>query len=176
MNILSRVTDFARSPGDPKIIKAGSSVRPVADEMARMLGWFSIALGVAELLAPHAITRFLGMHGKEGLVRAFGMREIAAGMTSLSTEKTAGLWSRVGGDVLDLVTLLTAYRDDNPRKHNVGLALAAVAAITLIDLGSAKGNAATHARRRGAGRNYSDRSGFPQGLEAARGGAISRAG
>jgi hypothetical protein len=168
MNILSRVSDFARSPADPKIVRAGPSVRPVADDMARGLGWFSMALGIAELVAPHAITRVLGMEGKEGLVRAFGAREIVAGMTSLSTEKTAGLWSRVGGDVLDIATLLTAYRDENPKKHNVGLALAAVVGITLIDLAASKSSSFTHARNRGPRRDYSDRSGFPQGLEAAK--------
>lgn len=173
MPILSRLSDYARSPGDPKIVNTGPSVRPPADEMARALGWFSIVLGVAELVAPHSITRMLGMEGKEGLVRAFGMREIAAGMTTLSTEKPAGLWSRVAGDAMDIVALLTAYRDDNPQKQNVAIVLAAIAAITLIDLGSATANTATHARSRREGRDYSDRSGFPQGLDAARG-AVSR--
>lgn len=168
MNMFSRASDIARSPGDPTVVQAGPSVRPAADEMARVLGWFSIALGAAELLAPRAITRMLGMDGKEGLVRAFGVREIAAGMTSLSTEKSAGLWSRVGGDVLDIATLLTAYRDDNPKKGNVGLALVTVLAITLIDCASAKANTATHARGKGSSRDYGDRSGFPQGLANAR--------
>ena len=171
MSIFTHLADKSRSPGDPKVVKAGPSVKPVADDMARALGWFSMALGVVELVAPHAITRMLGMQGKEGLVRAFGLREIAAGMTSLSTEKPLGLWSRVGGDLLDLATLLAAYRDDNPKKHNVGVALAAVAAIALIDLGSAKGSSATHARPRGPVKDFSDRSGFPQGVEAARCGA-----
>ncbi len=172
MSILTQLADRARSSGNPKVIKSGPSVRPVADDMARALGWFSMALGVAELVAPHAITRMLGMQGKEGLVRAFGVREIAAGMSSLSTEKSLGLWSRVAGDVIDLGTLFAAYRSDNPKKQNVGLALAAVAAITLVDLASAKGNTATHARPRGPGKDFSDRSGFPQGVEAARGDAI----
>jgi hypothetical protein len=171
MNILTRASNFTRSPGDPKVIRSGPSVRPAADETARALGWFSIALGLTELLAPHALTRMLGMEGKENLVRAFGAREIAAGMTSLSTEKTAGLWSRVGGDVLDIATLLAAYRDDNPKKNNVGLALAAVIAITLVDLASANGVTVAHARGNQKPRDYSDRSGFPQGLESARGAA-----
>jgi hypothetical protein len=169
MNILPRVANLARSPGDPKIVEAGPSVRPGADDMAWALGWFSIALGVVELLAPQALARFLGMEGKEGLLRAYGVREIAAGMTSLSTEKAAGLWSRVAGDILDIATLLPAYSDDNPKKHNVGLALAAVVAITLVDLGSAKANKVTHARRRSEARDFSDRSGFPKGVDAARG-------
>jgi hypothetical protein len=115
----------------------------------------------------------LGMEGKETLLRAYGIREIAAGMTSLSTEKTAGLWSRVGGDALDIVTLLGAYREDNPKKQNVGLALAAVVAITLVDIASAQGSTATHRRSRRPPRDFSDRSGFPKGLNSAKGAAVS---
>ena len=37
-------------------------------DMARGLGWFSIGLGVTELLAPGAITRPLGLRGHESLV------------------------------------------------------------------------------------------------------------
>lgn len=169
MAFLSRLADHARSPGDPRTIRTGPSVRPVPDQMARLLGWFSIGLGVAELVAPHAITRLLGMQGREGLVRAFGTREIAAGMTSLSTEKAAGLWSRVGGDMMDIAALMTAYRDDNPQKQNVGVVLAAIAAITLIDLGAA--GSVTHARGKRESRDYGDRSGFPQGVDQARGSA-----
>jgi hypothetical protein len=33
--------------------------------MARGLGWFSLGLGVAEMLAPRALTRGLGMEGNE---------------------------------------------------------------------------------------------------------------
>ncbi len=173
MSIFTQLADHQRSPGDPKVVKTGPSVKPVADEMARALGWFSMALGMAELVAPRSLTRLLGMEGQEGLVRAFGLREIVAGMTSLSTEKSAGLWSRVGGDLIDMATLFTAYRDDNPKKQNVGFALAAVAAIALIDLASAKGQSTAHARSRKPARDYSDRSGFPQGLQAARGGAAT---
>lgn len=175
MSILSRITGFSRSPGDPKIISVGPSVRPVADDTARALGWFSMALGLAELLAPHSLTRMLGMEGKENLVRAYGVREIAAGMASLSTERTFGLWSRVGGDALDIATLLTAYRDDNPKKHNVGLALAVVAGVMLIDLAAAKASTTTHARSgNGKRRDYRGRSGFPKGVETARGYSASR--
>lgn len=174
MNFLPRVKNIARSPGDPMIIRRGPSVQPAADKMARGLGWFSLALGALELAAPRAITRFLGMEGHENLIRVCGAREIAAGMTSLSTEKEAGLWSRVFGDALDIVTLLAVCRDSNPKRQNVAVALAAVVAITLIDLGSANANTITHSRRKGQRRDYRDRSGFPQGVRAARGRAASR--
>ena len=169
MNMLTRATDFARSPGDPRVLQAGPSVRPAADQAARGLGWFSMALGLTELFGASSLARFLGMEGKEGLIRAFGVREIVAGMTSLSTEKTLGLWSRVGGDALDIGVLLAAYRDDNEKKGNVGMALAVVTAVTLVDLIAALGSSATHARGSGEPRDYSHRSGFPQGVAAARG-------
>jgi hypothetical protein len=76
MNIISNV---ARSPGDPVVLSKGSNARSSADRLARALGWFSIALGLAELLAPRRIASALGMEGKEALVRVFGAREIAAG-------------------------------------------------------------------------------------------------
>ena len=41
------------------------------------------------------------MEGHETLVRAFGAREIVSGIMSLSVDKNAGLWARVGGDGLD---------------------------------------------------------------------------
>lgn len=168
MNILSRIADFARSPGDPSVISVGPSARPVADDVTCALGWFSLALGAVELVAPHRLTRLLGMEGKEGLMRAYGAREIAAGMTTLSTEKVAGLWSRVGGDLIDMATLAAVCRAGNPRKGNVKIAMAVVAGVMLLDLATAKLDTASHARR-GTPRNYADRSGFPQGLAAARG-------
>src|SRR6478609_8300231 len=43
-----------------------------AHSMARGLGWFSIGLGLAELLAPRTLTRGLGMEGNEQIVQAYG--------------------------------------------------------------------------------------------------------
>src|SRR5690348_6173280 len=97
MNFLANV---ARSKGDPKIVSSGPSVRTPAERMAQALGWFSIGLGTIELLAPHRLTRALGMRGKESLVRAYGLREILAGVMSLSVDRQIGLQSRIAGDGL----------------------------------------------------------------------------
>jgi len=35
-----------------------------ADALARGLGWFSIGLGLAEVLAPRTLTRALGLDGQ----------------------------------------------------------------------------------------------------------------
>jgi hypothetical protein len=171
MTLLTSATDQARWPGDPKVIQIGPSARPVADQTARFLGWFSMVLGAAELSAAPSLARMLGAEGHENLIRAFGAREVAAGITSLSVDRTLGLWSRVGGDIMDIAALYAAYRDDNPRKSNVGLALAAVAAIALLDLVAAQGSAVTHGRGSQPPRDYSGRSGFPKGLISARGAA-----
>ena len=94
-----------RPKGDPQIIESGpSSVYP-EDRLAKSLGWFSIGLGLAEILAARRLTRLTGLESMEGVVRAFGAREIASGMTTLSTEKETGLWTRLAGDALDLGVL-----------------------------------------------------------------------
>lgn len=164
-------SNIVRSEGDPKVVRVGRSSFTKTDGLGRALGWFSLGLGLVELLAPHRVTRVLGMEGKESLVRAYGMREISSGVLSLSTEKHVGLWSRVGGDVIDILTLLPALRDDNPKKQNVTAALALVGGITLIDLMAAEGTTTQHSRSSGDRLLYADRSGFPGGVSAAKGAA-----
>jgi hypothetical protein len=139
-----------------------------SDQLARALGWFSIGLGLAELLAAHRITGALGMEGNEGVVRAYGMREIGSGVLSLSLNRQLGLWSRVAGDGLDIATLMTALRPENAKRENVGIALAVVAGVTLLDIAGAQAVTSQH-KRRGKPRNYRNRSGFPGGAQAARG-------
>jgi hypothetical protein len=167
--ISERISNITRSHGDPKVISTGPSSLGASDRTARNLGWFSIALGTLEILAPERVTRAFGLEGREGLVRAYGFREIAAGMLTLSVEKKTGLWSRVAGDGLDMATLLGGLRFDNPKKANVALGLAMVAGITLLDLATAGEVSGGHTERKGARRLYSDRSGYPQGLTASRG-------
>ena len=106
-----------------------------AHSVARGLGWFSIGLGLAEVLAPRALTRGLGMEGHEQIVRAYGVREIATGIGILSsTHPAPWIWGRVGGDALDIATLATGLQQDNPKKENVELALVAVAGVTALDV------------------------------------------
>jgi hypothetical protein len=168
---MTYISNIVRSEGDPKVLRAGPSSLTAPDRVGKALGWFSLGLGLVELLAPHHITRALGMEGQEILVRAYGAREIGSGVLSLSTEKNLGLWSRVGGDGIDIATLMTALRDDNPRKQNVAAALAMVAGITLLDLMAAQGTMARHSRTSGDRNIYRNRTGFPRGLASARGAA-----
>jgi hypothetical protein len=166
--MLSKISDATRSPGDPKVLDTGPSSLKPADRFGRALGWFSIGLGMTELLAAPRLTRALGVEGRENFVRAMGARELLHGVLCLSTNNDVGAWTRVGGDMLDLTALAAAYRDDNPKKGNVAVAIAAVIGCTITDLAAAQSIRSLHSRK-GPVRDYSDRSGFPKGIEYSRG-------
>lgn len=169
MAIISNLAHIARSEGDPRVQVTGPSSLTSADRMARALGWFSVGLGIVELVAPGRIARTLGLEGKEGLIRSYGVRELASAVPTLSISKSFGLAARLGGDALDLATLSSALRPDNPKRANAVFATALVAGITLLDLAAYAGTKATHRRSPGGGRDYSNRSGLPRGLQASRG-------
>jgi hypothetical protein len=146
-----------------------------AHSMARGLGWFSIWLGLAEVLAPRALTRGLGMEGSEQLVQAYGLREIATGIGILSSDQAdPWIWGRVGGDVLDMATLATGLQQDNPKKENVEIALAAVAGVTVLDFVcgfSLARHPRPKLRPRRPAIDYGRRTGFPKSPEQMRGAA-----
>ncbi|MGE5564179.1 MAG: hypothetical protein ACM3ZV_12875 [Bacillota bacterium] len=166
--LLAKMSHVAREPGDPQVIETGESSLKPADRVGRALGWASFGLGALELFAPKVVTRWLGMEGREGLVRAYGVREFGAGVMCLSTNSDFGAFNRAAGDVLDVATLATAYKDDNPKKRNVGIAMAAVAAIGVIDAAAGWAIRDLH-KRKGEVRDFSDRSGFPKGIAYSRG-------
>jgi hypothetical protein len=168
MNMLARAADITRSPGDPKVLSTGPSSLAAPDQMARGLGWFSIGLGMMELFAARSLARSLGMQGAEGLIRGYGVREIASGMACLSVNPVPGVASRIAGDAVDIATLLAAL-PNNPKRENVQLALLAVIGVTVLDVLCTSQLTARHGRPSGPGRNYSDRSGFPHGVAAAQG-------
>lgn len=166
---LTNVTRIARSKGDPRILRKGPSSLTGPDQLARALGWFSIALGVAELVAPGRIARALGIPREKGLIRAYGLRDLASAVPTLSIDKPIGLASRVAGDALDIRTLASAINRRNPKRDNAVIALALVLGITLLDLYAYAAAKAAHSRDRGRKRDYRDRGGLPRGTEESRG-------
>jgi hypothetical protein len=103
--------------------------------LARMLGLFSLGLGAVELLAPSALAGWLGMRGHERLIASYGARELAAGVGILASDRPRGwVWARILGDALDIATLQQGYSEGNRQRANVGIALAAVAGVTLADI------------------------------------------
>ena len=106
-----------------------------AEQLALGLGWFSIGLGLAELLAPRALAHAIGMpNASPSVLRAFGAREIGAGLAILSEpDRATWLWSRVGGDAVDLSYLASGLNDENDSTR-VGIAMAAVMGVTALDV------------------------------------------
>lgn len=143
------------------------------DRVARGLGWFSIALGLTELVAPGKLARTLGLEGHERLLRAYGGREVGAGVWALSDTPAPAIWARVAGDLADIATLAAGLRGaDETQRRNGWIALGAVVGITAVDILTAASLTAEQSERKGeTGRDYSDRSGFPKGVDAARGAA-----
>jgi hypothetical protein len=143
---------------------------------SRVLGWVSFAIGAAELLAPKQVARAVGMpEERTGLLRAYGAREVVAGVGAHSVYPVPALWSRVAGDLLDLGTLaVAARRPEGGRNAGAWIAMAAVLGITVIDAVVASRLAAETAEGKGEPKDYSGRSGFPHGVGTARGAGIVR--
>jgi uncharacterized membrane protein len=106
-----------------------------AEQLARRLGWLSIGVGLAGILAPRRIARFLGVKNHGILFRIMGLREIASGVGILTDHQPVGwLWARVGGDIIDLVALEKVMKSDPVKPINVAIATAAVAGVAALDM------------------------------------------
>ncbi|HWE48379.1 MAG TPA: SRPBCC family protein [Bryobacteraceae bacterium] len=104
-------------------------------KLATGLGWFSIGLGLAELLAPRRIQRLTGTSNNKTLIRGFGLREIASGVGILEKPHDPKLvWSRVAGDAMDLVSLGSALTSRKNDRLKTAGAFAAVAGVTAVDV------------------------------------------
>ena len=109
-----------------------------AERRARGLGWFSIGLGLAQIGAPRTVARLIGVNDDEdtrSTMFAIGLREITSGIGILSGSRPTGwLWSRVGGDLMDLALLGKALNSDDNDRGRVAAATAAVLGVTVVDL------------------------------------------
>src|SRR5690349_6765686 len=87
------------------------------DRLARGLGWFSLALGAAEILAPRRLAAALNMPERAGLLSAYGVREIVSGIGILASEDPRPwIAARVAGDALDIATLGAGLFGNNGRR------------------------------------------------------------
>lgn len=138
--------------------RVGSSLERVDEAaMARALGWFSIGLGLAQLLAPRALGRAIGVGERPGLIRMLGLRELANG-TGLLVAKRRGpwAWARVGGDMMDMALLGAAARADGAssaedtsagNRRRIAVAGVAVIGVTALDIYAAQKLHRTEAAR-----------------------------
>ena len=133
------------------------------DGLAMALGWFSIGLGLAELVAPSSLARAIGVRDDDenrNVLRAMGVRELSSGIGILSQPRPAGwMWSRVGGDAMDLTLLGAAAGQEGANPARVGAAAAAVLGVAALDLVCANRLSGQQASRRQGAR----RPGAPKG-------------
>lgn len=109
-------------------------------KLSKGLGWFSVGIGLAELLFGRRIAYSIGANQTPDLMRAFGARELAQGAAILSNpESSKGLWARVGGDVLDIAAVgFNAARPSNPKQTAAIAALGLLAVVLVVDVYAAQ--------------------------------------
>jgi len=80
------------------------------------------------------VGRLIGVKRRRWVICLFGLREIASGVGILTQHRPGGwVWSRVGGDVLDLAALGAALQNPEASASRVAAATAAVAGVTALD-------------------------------------------
>jgi uncharacterized membrane protein len=108
------------------------------DTVATGLGWFSVGLGAAQIVAPAAVERLIGLRGGgtgKLVMRAVGAREVASGIGILSSPRPANwLRARVAGDLMDMALLATAFAASDARRSRVAAAMAAVGGVMVPDI------------------------------------------
>jgi len=112
------------------------------DTLARVLGLASLAFGVPQVGAPDRVAEAVGARpgaDTRDLTRGVGVRELtaAAGLLLRGSSPTF-LWSRVAGDVMDLVLLGRELRRGGPGRGRTIAATAAVVGLGALDLTAAR--------------------------------------
>ena len=109
------------------------------ESLSDFLGFFSLGLGIAQLAVPGVIARVIGIDHEDDrnrtVMRLMGLREISHGIAILSKQQPEkAVWSRVGGDALDLALLGKALSNPENDRGRTLFATANVAAVTALDV------------------------------------------
>jgi uncharacterized membrane protein len=109
------------------------------ESINRLLGWFSLGLGVTQLLAPRALGRAIGVGEQTTVMRLCGAREIVSGLGLLSGRAPATFaMARVAGDAMDLALLGASLTSNQANPNRIAAAATAVAGVAAIDLYASK--------------------------------------
>lgn len=107
-------------------------------QIAGVLGWFSLGLGLGAIALPDGAARLAGVPDDartRAILRGAGVREIAQGIGILTQSRPVGwLWSRVAGDAMDLTLTATALTSKRADRGRVAATLATLAGITALDV------------------------------------------
>lgn len=135
-----RATWIDAPPGMPR---SGENISRSDRRIARGLGWFSLGLGIPQVLMPGRVNKLAGLENtlfKRQLMRIIGLREITAGAGIFGSQPKPAewLWARSAGDVLDLMLLQSAFRNPANRKGRLLFATANVIGVTAADIVQAR--------------------------------------
>ena len=113
------------------------------ESLADFLGFFSLGLGLSQVLMPGVMSRIVGIDHEDErnrlVMRLMGAREISHGLAVLSNQQPAkAMWSRVAGDALDLALLGKALANPENARGRTLFAIANVLAVTALDVIAAK--------------------------------------
>jgi uncharacterized membrane protein len=108
---------------------------PHVDGLARGLGWLSVGMGLAQIIAPRAVCRLAGLPRAPTFMRLMGVRELACGL-GIITQRNPAPWlkARIAGDAIDLVCLAAATPISTSRGARLGAAFGAIAGVTVLDV------------------------------------------
>jgi hypothetical protein len=107
------------------------------------------------------VARVSGAPNLPGVIRAYGLREIATGVGLLtSKDPSPWLWARVAGDALDVATVGAGMRVARRPLRTLS-ALALLLGIAYVDAKVAKAAPLGKNNARSPRHDYSSRSGFP---------------
>lgn len=120
-----------------------AQLRPT-QRLAKGLGWFGVALGLAELAVPKLVAAAIGTRprkvGRLGMA-ALGVRELASGVGILAARRRGPwVWARVAGDVVDLALLVRVAVSSQRNRNTLQLAgaMVAVAGVAALDIYAAQ--------------------------------------
>lgn len=122
--------------------EAGRRARTVSERRTAALGWFSVGLGVVQLVAPGHVARLIGVSDRSrtrALLRIVGLREIGCGIGLLSNPRAPGwAWARVAGDLMDAALLGSAMGANKFAATRTVAAAAGVLAVSAADAQTAR--------------------------------------
>jgi uncharacterized membrane protein len=128
-----------------------------AQKAIQALGWFSVGLGVTQIVAPGALCRITGVSDSRLarlVMRGLGLRELTTGLAVLKGQRPSRwIRGRVLGDALDLALLANAFRSRGTDGTRAGLSALAVAGVTAVDLLAARATKRRDDETPGVGRN-----------------------
>lgn len=123
-------------PGMPR---SAENISMTDRRIARGLGWFSLGLGIPQVLMPGRVNKLAGLENtlfKRQVMRLMGVREITAGVGIFTSQPKPAewLWARTAGDAVDLLLLQSAFRNPANRKGRLLFATANVLGVTAADV------------------------------------------